>query len=245
MHPILPSPSYPPHPSHPIHPVKKIPLRASVSPWCIFLFALIVPVLLPGCSSIYYNTMEKFGYEKRDIMVSRVEKARDSQNEAKEQFQTALERFHAVIGAKDTPLSKKYDELNAELARSEARADAVHKRVDDVESVSEALFDEWESELKNYHDATLRADSEKKLKQTRMKYDQLIAAMRKAESKLEPVLDPLRDQVLYLKHHLNAQAIDSLQDQLGGMETDVAALIKDLEASIKEADGFIQTMKTE
>ena len=198
---------------------------------------------MAGCSSMYYGAMEKFGVEKREIMVSRVQKARDSQEEAKEQFQTALEKFNAVIGSKETDLSRKYDELSAELKRSEDRAATVKTRVDDVENVSEALFDEWETELKQYNDAGLRRDSEQKLKATRVKYDQLIKAMQRAESKIEPVLDPLRDQVLYLKHNLNAQAISSLQGELDGMETDVAALIKDLEASIKEADGFIQTMK--
>ena len=44
-------------------------------------------VFLSSCASIYYSTMETFGVEKRDILVDRVEDARDGQEDAKEQFQ--------------------------------------------------------------------------------------------------------------------------------------------------------------
>jgi hypothetical protein len=41
--------------------------------------------------------MEKLGYPKRYLLVSRVQQARDSQQAAKEQFQSVLERFRAVV----------------------------------------------------------------------------------------------------------------------------------------------------
>ena len=52
---------------------------------------------LLGCSSAYYGTMEKLGYHKRDLMVNRVESARDAQEEAKEEFELALEKFSSVL----------------------------------------------------------------------------------------------------------------------------------------------------
>jgi hypothetical protein len=60
---------------------------------------------------------------------------------------------------------------------------------------------------------------------------------------MDPVLKRFNDQVLYLKHNLNAQAIASLQTTAAGIDTDVSALIKDMEASIAEADDFIKQMK--
>ena len=67
--------------------------------------------------------------------------------------------------------------------------------------------------------------------------------MKRAERKIDPVLSAFQDQVLYLKHNLNAQAIASLQSELASIEIDVARLIKEMEASIKEADSFIRTME--
>ena len=207
-----------------------------------FISLVFVMFLTGGCQKAYYSTMEKFGVHKRDIMVDRVEEARDSQQEAKEQFQSALEQFSKVLNYKGGELEDKYKTLQAEYDKSEEKADEVRDRIDAVEDVSEALFDEWENELEQYSNKSLRRDSEKKLAQTRRQYDQLIKAMRRAEAKIDPVLKAFRDQVLYLKHNLNAQAIASLQSELVAVESDIADLIKEMEKSIGEANSFIRTM---
>ena len=198
-----------------------------------------------GCQSVYYDAMEKMGYHKRDLMVSDVEKARDAQQEAKEQFKSALERFTTVLNVKGGELQDKYDTLNTEYEKSEAKANAVRDRIASVEDVSQALFEEWETELKEYSSTTLRRSSQKKLTQTRTQYAQLIKAMKRAETKMDPVLAKFKDQVLFLKHNLNAQAITSLKSELVSVEGNIASLIKEMETSIKEADSFIASMAKE
>lgn len=195
-----------------------------------------------GCQSVYYDTMEKMGYHKRDLMVSNVEKARDAQQEAKEQFKSALERFTKTLNIKGGELQEKYDILNTEYEQSEAKAQAVRDRIASVEDVSEALFEEWEAELKEYSSAALRRSSQKQLTQTRTQYAQLIKAMKRAETKMDPVLAKFKDQVLFLKHNLNAQTIASLKSELVSVEGNIASLIKELNASIQEADSFIASM---
>lgn len=208
----------------------------------LWLLALALLVMITGCESAYYSTMEKFGYHKRDLMVSRVESARDAQEDAKEQFESALEKFISVLDFNGGQLEEKYNQLNTEYEKSVARAQTVHERIEAVEDVSEDLFAEWEAELSQYSNQNLRRSSERKLKQTRRQYSQLISAMKRAEKKIDPVLTAFHDQVLYLKHNLNAQAIASLQSELVSVEANVASLIKEMEASIKEADAFIDTM---
>ncbi len=208
---------------------------------------LLAPILagsssLLGCQSAYYAGMEKIGYHKRDLMVSDVEKARDAQQEAKEQFKSALDRFTTVLSVKGGELQEKYDTLNAEYERSEAKAQAVRNRIDSVEDVSQALFTEWEAELKEYSSASLRRDSQTKLTKTRTQYAKLIKAMKRAEGKMDPVLAKFKDQVLYLKHNLNAQAITSLKGELGAVESNINLLIKEMEASIQQANAFISSM---
>jgi hypothetical protein len=202
-------------------------------------------LMLMSCSGVYYGAMEKIGVHKRDILVDRVIEARDSQQATKDQFASALEHFSSVINFQGGELEEKYRELKKELDKSEDQADEVRSRVDAVEDVAEALFDEWEDELNLYSSASLRKSSEKQLRQTKTHYYQLIGAMKKAESKIDPVLNPLRDQVLFLKHNLNARAVASLQTELTRIETDVSRLIRDMEKAMKEADSFIQTLKAE
>ncbi len=202
----------------------------------------VVLVLQVGCQSAYYATLEKFGYHKRDLLVSRVQDARDTQQEAKEQFSSALEKFSAVLQFRGGALEEKYTQLKDELKKSEASAKAVRQRVAAVENVSEALFKEWEAELAQYHNDKLRRASARQLAHTRQRYAPLTRAMRRAEAKIDPVLTAFRDQVLFLKHNLNAQAIASLQEELVAVETNIAGLIREMEASIAEADAFIQAI---
>ena len=206
----------------------------------------LLPLLvlsLVGCSTVYYNTMEKMGVHKRDIMVDRVKAAKEAQQDAKVQFVSAMEQFKSVVKFKGGDLEKEYEKLNAVLLRSEAEANKVHSRVESVEAVSDALFDEWRAEIKKYSSDALKKSSQVKYDATKRTYEDLIAAMKKAESKLEPALVPLRDQVMYLKHNLNAKAITGLSDELLTLQTNVDKLVKEIELSIAQADKFIDALQ--
>jgi len=209
----------------------------------IWICSLII--IATGCETAYYGTMEKMGYHKRDLMVSRVESARDAQEDAKEQFESALEKFSSVLQFDGGDLEDKYDQMKSAYDRSSVRAQTVRDRIGSVENVAADLFDEWETELSEYSSDNLRRSSARKLKQTRQQYAQLISAMKRVERKMDPVLVALHDQVLFLKHNLNARAIASLQTELISVEAEVNSLIKDMNASIKEADEFISAMAKE
>ena len=210
-----------------------------------YLVLVLCMIGVAGCSSVYYGTMEKMGVHKRDIMVDRVKAARDTQNETKEQFLTAMEQFKSVVHFQGGDLEKEYNKLNATLKKSESKAADVHNRIQAVEDVSEALFSEWRSEIKQYSSDALRRSSQQKYDVTKKKYEDLIKAMKKAESKLEPALAPLRDQVLFMKHNLNARAIAGLSGELTSVQTNVDRLVRDMETAIAEADRFITTLQSE
>jgi hypothetical protein len=201
-------------------------------------------LLLAGCSSAYYGAMEKIGFAKRDILADRVEKTREAQTAAKEQFADALQRFLAVTKADGGDLQRKYDKLNREFSRSESRAKEVRDRIAAVEDVAEALFREWKQELGQYSNASLRRDSERQLDLTRRRYDALLVLMRRAADRMDPVLATFRDQVLYLKHNLNARALAQLDTTNGTLQADITRLISDMENSIREAENFIKDLKT-
>jgi hypothetical protein len=198
--------------------------------------------LLASCQSAYYDALEQFGIEKRDLLVTRVEGAKASQQAAKEQFESALQAFQSVVDFEGGELEARYDELNAEYEQSEIRAEAVSEHIDAVEDVAEALFDEWRAELDEYSNPELRADSAAKLEATEQRYEELMQAMRLAEERMEPVLAAFRDQVLALKHNLNAQAIASLRDERTVVEADIADLIEQMNDAIRKAEAFLGTI---
>lgn len=208
-------------------------------------FLLLLAVAVAGCDRLYYGTMKKFGLEKRDILIDRVRDARKAQQEAQEEFKSALDRFREVVGTEGGKLEDKYEKLNGELKKAENRANAVHERVKAVKDVADDLFKEWEKELSQYKNRQMKAESERELRDTRKRTDALLASMKQAEKRIDPVLQPLRDRVLFLKHNLNAKSLGALSTELSSVEGNVDSLVADLQQSIAEADSFLAEMRKE
>ncbi|BBL33941.1 hypothetical protein Nstercoris_00169 [Nitrosomonas stercoris] len=207
----------------------------------VLVVALVM--LMTACSSMYYDALEKIGIPKRDVLVSRVEKARDTQEETREQFKSALEQFSAATNFDGGDLEVVYKKLNREYEASADKAKEVRSRIEDIQSVAAALFAEWEQEITQYSNPTLKQNSQNKLDTTRSYYKQLIVSMENAESRIQPVLTVFNDQVMYLKHNLNARAITSLKGELQLLQSNVSTLVEAMEQSINEANAFISTME--
>ncbi len=206
------------------------------------IIAALFSMLLGACSSTYYNAMEKIGIHKRDILVDRVEKARDSQSDAQEQFKSALEQFGSVMNLEQTELKTAYERVNSAYEDSDAAAKDVSARIDKVESVAEALFEEWGEELELYQNPELKRASRKQLNQTKSRYRSMLAVMHKAEKSMEPVLKTFRDNALFLKHNLNAQAIGSLRYEFSNLQERINRLIKEMNTSIESSNRFINEL---
>ncbi len=207
-----------------------------------FLFPLLL-LALTSCSTAYYSTMEKMGVHKRDILVDRVEAGRDAQTQAQDQFKSALEQFNSVVKLKETNLKIAYDKLKVEYEKSEKTAENVSNKIEKIESVADDLFEEWEDELNLYDNKKLRRASKKQLHETKDRYKTMLASMLHAESSMEPVLSIFKDNVLFLKHNLNAQAIGSLQAEFSNLEGQIQTLIQNMNTAIDSSNKFIAEIK--
>ncbi|MEL0633806.1 DUF2959 domain-containing protein [Pseudoalteromonas carrageenovora] len=205
---------------------------------------LALTLALSGCQSAYYSAMEKVGVHKRDILIDRVEETKDSQEESQEEFKSALERLTTLIDFNGGELQDTYNQLNDDYESSLAAANDVSNNIDKVEDVAEALFDEWSDELEQYKSASLKRESSKKLTATQRQFSQLLSSMRSAESKMEPVLTSLHDNVLYLKHNLNAQAVAAIKGEFTNLKRDIQVLMNDMNKSIADSNKFIEQMNS-
>ena len=222
---------------------KIIPLIPSIlkkkRSWAAVVALLVVGYFATGSVSPGIDWMWK---EPRDLLVDRVEEARDSQHAAAEQFRDALTEFKAVVDLPESDLERQYNKLNKAHKRSQAAADDISKRVDRVVDASNSLLEEWSSELSDYNDPALRRIAEQQYDQTREHATRLIASMRQIEDRMQPVLASFQDQVLYLKHNLNLSAIAALEGEATIIESNVDILIADMNRSIAEADAFIEVI---
>lgn len=218
--------------------------RACAKP-CALLAFLALLGSMPACSSgLYFAAMEKLaGKEMRQFVVERVMGGREEQEEAKEQIQEAYKTFQDLTGKSGGELETVYKRLSKEYDRSASAADDVTKSIAGIEAAANRMFSKWTEEIGEYSSPELRAKSEKLRDDTKRRYGSMLGAMRDAEASMDPVLRSFKDNVLYLKHNLNAQSVSDLQttvDRIGG---DVKNLIREMEASIQEADSFIQSME--
>lgn len=197
---------------------------------------------LTACRNAVYSAYEKVGVYKRDLLKKKVAAARDEEKHAQEEFKDALTRLKELTGFSGGDLERRYRQLQSDYDDVATRVAAVHKRVADVETIARDLFAEWEKENRQIETDALRKVSRQQLTDTKVRYSDMIAALKKAERTMDPVLNKLRDYVLALKHSLNAQAIAALQGESAKIQADVARLIEEMNASIAQADEFIRQM---
>ncbi len=210
-------------------------------PVLLGLFFLILLTL--GCSQVYYGTMEKLGKHKRDLLRDNVEEVREEQQEASDQFKDALTRLQELTGGvADKDLEKAYNRLKKDYDRCEDKAEVVRDRIDKIDRIAKDLFDEWQGEIDSMSSTSLKSKSRDKLRATQKRYASLHRAMTRAEKQLNPVLVQFRDQVLYLKHNLNASAIAGLKTEVRIIQTDVRALLRDMQKSIAESERFMAAL---
>src|SRR5690554_4468565 len=204
---------------------------------------MIVAVALVGCQSAYYNTMEKFGVHKRDILVDRVDDARDAQADAQQEFKSALQRLDELLQFDGGELEERYNALNDDYESSKSAAERVRDRIEAIDDVAQALFDEWQDELELYSNESMRRESERSLRDTERRYKSLLRSMERAAATMAPVLAKLQDNVLFLKHNLNASAVDAIRGEYSSLQSDIQVLIREMETAINESNTFIEAMK--
>jgi hypothetical protein len=206
---------------------------------CLLLATI---VCFTSCRGVVYSTYEKFGVYKRDLLKKRVVAARDEEKGAQQEFKDALTRLKELSHFDGGELEKRYRQLQSDYDDSSSRVAAVHKRVQEVETVANDLFAEWEKENRQIETESLRQTSRKQLSDTRERYDEMLAALKRSEQSMDPVLHKLHDYVLALKHTLNAQAITALGSESFKIQADVSRLIEDMNVSIARAEEFIRQM---
>ena len=196
-----------------------------------------------GCTRLYYASMQKIGKEKREILVQRIIDGKKDQEAAGKQIKTTMEAFQELTGFSGGDLEKTYQKLAGELGHAEDRAGKLRGRIEGIEKVAGDLFREWESEIGKMRDAGLKSKSRAILRDTARRFQVLDKKLRATEKRMEPVLQAFRDQVVFLKHNLNAKAITSLKTTSVEIDADVSELVKEIDGSIREADAFIGAME--
>lgn len=213
----------------------------------ISLLCFTLCLNLAACSTVekaQYAAWEKVGVHKRDILVDRIEDTAVAQEETKQQFKNAYDELASIVTIDDKGLATQYERIANAYEKSEASSKNLQDHIASVDRVANALFAEWQQELDQYTSSNLRNKSANNLANTKKQYAILYQAMQDSYKTIAPVLSVLKDNTLYLKHNLNANAINGLKTEVRSIEGKVKTLVKEMEDSIKASQQFIANMKT-
>jgi hypothetical protein len=205
--------------------------------------AIGLALFTAGCQSMYNATMEGvFGYEKRELFKKSVTALQSEQQDAQQEFKDALTRLKELYGFRGGELESVYEKVKTAYERCTTEAKSVAARIENMEDLAKSMFSEWESEIKQYNSPNLAATSREQLRLTKERFAELLKTVRAAEAAMQPVLSQLKDNVLFLKHNLNASAIGSLQDEATNIQKQIEALLARMNTSIAASEKFIQSL---
>lgn len=213
-----------------------------------FLFLFLA---LAACSSTVektirdtkYSAYELVGVQKRDLFKREVNGVKENQEDTSEAYKDALERLKEVYAFDGGNLEKEYSKLNSAYEDAQKESSGVSSSIKQLETVAQDLFAEWKKEIAEISAPDLKSKSNKALQETQAKYKEFHASLKKSEKSMSPVLKKLKDQVLFLKHNLNAKAIAGLKTESAKIEGDISTLIKEMNTSISQAEAFIKTIE--
>lgn len=205
----------------------------------------IVLLFTLGCQATYYKIWEKLGKEKRDLLLSDVNAVKTQQQETAEHFKDALTRLQEAYGKKNTKLQAMYDRIKSDDERAHSEAEALNKRVERMNTTARDLFREWESELNTFTNREFKAKSKANLQRARKSFEALSQSLDKSTARMKPLLSRLHETTLFLKHNLNAQSLGAMKNESKAIEQNLDALLKQMNASIQEADEFLSVLKEE
>lgn len=196
-----------------------------------------------GCNnSLVYDLQETMGTPKRQVLLSRVQDARDSMKESKKVFTSAMQQFGSVFKESGSKLENKYKILKGEYDACNTKASELRSHIASVKSIGQVLFQEWQKELDQFTNEQMRKLSEVKMQQTREKYVTMIDSMDRVSARITPVMTSMNDQLLNIKHSLNALIVVSLEEELVQLRGQMDNLMAEIDASVNHCNAFIGSM---
>lgn len=207
-----------------------------------FLIILLSFSLFSSCSTVYYNLWETLGKEKRDLLEMNMQSANEDQEDIEKEYKDSLDRIRKKYSFKEGELEQTYDRLSDDYEDIKNKQDDFSEKLKLISDIAYDLFDEWKKEARALDNKTYKRNSLRKLSSTKSSFSAVLANMKKVESRSSRILKKFHDQVIYIKHNLNAKIVGNLRTELNLLESEMTELIKEIQASRVQATKFISTL---
>jgi hypothetical protein len=179
------------------------------------------------------------GHERADEHIEKIERASEEMKDVRKHLNEAFEAYHKTLREGTDERRSSYKDLVKALERCEEETKELRKRHREMDEQAEEYFKKWKNSVKDIKNADLERRSEERLEATRRRYREVSMRWKTMGEDYEPVLAELRDQVVYLGHDLNEDAVLSLKEDAAELEELARALFRSMEGFGSTADEYI------
>jgi hypothetical protein len=185
------------------------------------------------------------GLKQVQALIKRANSTVGSIDDAKLQIQKTMDAYNAVLAPETTDRRGAYKKLQKEMATTEKKRVEVSARAKEMNTDADTLFKSWESSTASIQSPEMRKKSEDRLAKTKTRYAEIGTTGQKAAALYDPFIKTLHDQVEFLGHDLNADAIKSLAPDAAKLNAQANELYAAIDKTTAAANSNIAALKPE
>jgi hypothetical protein len=163
--------------------------------------------------------------------------------DTKLQLVKTLDIYNALMADDAKDRKKLYNSLQKEMENTEKRRATIGEVAATMSAEADTLFKQWTDSAAAIENADLRKKSEERLAATKASYAEIGTVGQKASDLYGPFMKDLQDQVTFLGHDLNAEAVASLKPEAAKINEAASKLIQSIDDTITTANTNIGALR--
>lgn len=202
----------------------------------------IVLILTVTLSSFLFASVVVAQPLKNVMLKQSAAQVRDDQVKTLQILDGALERLRETYKPKQTALATAYEDWKKIYNEFAVHIDDADRHISELNKIADDLFAEWAQEAEMISDSNLKSRSLDKLQDTKEHYQDIQEHLIDKRANAQDITIKLRDRVLFIKHSLNAESLEVLQEEASDIETDMEDMRDDMEKELVQLNDFIGTL---
>ena len=185
------------------------------------------------------------GVKQVQQLVKKAGSTAEAITQAKLQFQKTMDVYNAVLADDAKDRKALYKKLQGEMETTEKRRADVLRADDEMKTDADIVFKSWADSTGAIASPDLKKRSEERLAKTKERCAQIQAAGHRVGEAYLPFMSTLKDQVTYLGHDLNAEAVASLKKDAAKVNAQAQEVTKRVDEAVATINASIGALRPE
>ena len=163
--------------------------------------------------------------------------------DTKVQLMKTMEVYNSLFADDADNRKKIYNNIQKEMENTEKRRGKIVEEAAKMNAEADALFKDWTNSTAAIESPDLRKRSEERLNATKASYAEIGTAAQKAGDMYGPFMKALQDQITFLGHDLNPDAVASLKPDAAKLNERADQLIRSIDDTIATSNKNIGALR--